>query len=503
MKSDKKILLLIWLFLSITGVAPAQDMAFAQRPAVVQGLPSMQGPAGMIQGNMAQVNITPPVGCRLAGHFYEIFSTGVHDSLWAKAMVLQQGSAKFAFVFCDLIGLTAEVSRDARVEASARTGIPIRNIVVTAAHSHTGPLFYGFQHTYFHKRAIAANNGQDPHERVDYNRFLIRQIVTAIVSANGGLHPVQLAAGIGEQDGLSFNRRYYMKHGPVLFNPGPLNPDIAGPAGPIDPAVGILMLRNSGSHRFEGGLTVFAMHADCIGGTEISADYPYFLEQTLKARWGKGFISAFSLGPCGDINDVDVTKDQPIYSAANTERIGQTLGETVINTAPRLRMIDRPALAMLSEKILLPLQVPTKRQIDSARVLINGLYEVKKTGRYLANAGGESGDFLKRVEMSKYLALADRKKAVQVEVQVFRIDAETAIVGLPGEIFVELGLAIRKRSPFKNTIVLTVCNDKTSYIPTRKAFGEGSYEVTNAIVQPGSGEMLVATALRLLDAIKK
>jgi hypothetical protein len=175
----------------------------------------------------------------------------------------------------------------------------------------------------------------------------------------------------------------------------------------------------------------------------------------------------------------------------------------VIHTLPGLQVVNHPALEMLSEKILLPLQVPTKEQIDSARVLINNLYEVKSTGKYIANAGGESGDFLKRVEMSKYLALEARKKAVAVEVQVFRIDAETAIVGLPGELFVELGLAIKKESPFKNTIVMTVCNDKTSYIPTKKAFREGSYEVTNAVVKSGDGEMLVATALKLLKAIKE
>jgi hypothetical protein len=87
-------------------------------------------------------------------------------------------------------------------------------------------------------------------------------------------------------------------------------------------------------------------------------------------------------------------------------------------------------------------------------------------------------------------------------VEVFRVDAQTAIVGLPGEIFSELGLAIKKASPFKNTIVLTVCNDKTSYIPTRKAFKEGSYEVTNAVVKTGSGEMLVEAALKLLNQVR-
>lgn len=457
--------------------------------------------AQVVKGSMSQINITPPVGGRLAGHFYEILSTGIHDSLWAKALVLQQGKEKYAFVFCDLIGLTQDISTEAREKASAKTGIPVKNILISAAHSHTGPLFYGFQRSYFHNKAIEAG-GVDPHEKTDYPDFLIRQVVKAIVQANAGLKPVEILSGIGQQKDLSFNRRYYMKNGPVLFNPGPLNPEIAGPAGPIDPSVGILLIRKPKSRKFTGGLTVFAMHADCIGGTDISADYPYYLEESLKNTFGKGYISAFALGPSGDINDVNVKIDQPIYSESNTQKIGETLGKTVTSMLPELKVISHPALKMLSEKILLPLQVPSIEQIDSAKELINNLYKVSQTGAYLKNAGGESGDFLKRVEMSKYLSLKDRKPYVHVEVQVFRLDSQTAIVGLPGELFVELGLAIKKNSPFRNTIVMTVCNDKTSYIPTKKAFKEGSYEVTNSIVKPGSGEILVKTALQLLKHIK-
>jgi hypothetical protein len=72
--------------------------------------------------------------------------------------------------------------------------------------------------------------------------------------------------------------------------------------------------------------------------------------------------------------------------------------------------------------------------------------------------------------------LAARKKNVEVEVQYFGLILKHAIVGLPGESLHELGLAIKKRSPFKKHLVVTVCNDKTSYIPTKKAFAEGSYE---------------------------
>lgn len=457
--------------------------------------------AGELQGAMSIVNITPPVGGRLAGHFYEILSTGIHDSLWAKSMVLEQDGQKFAFVFCDLIGLTSQISDSARKGASEQTGIPVKNIMISAAHSHTGPLFYGFQHTYFHRQALL-DSGQDIHEKTDYPKFLVQQIIKAIVVADRSLQPVDLQKAQATEPGLSFNRRYYMKKGPVLFNPGPLNPEILAPAGPIDSTVGILLMGSRKSGGYIGGLTVFAMHADCIGGTQISADYPYYLEQTLKSKFGQGYVSAFGLGTCGDINDIDVKKDQPIYSEENTKKIGEQLGKDVISSLALIKPVSHPSLAMLSKKILLPLQIPSQEQIDSARELINNLYKVSKTGAYLKTAGGESGDFLRRVKMSKYLSLENRKDSVQVEVQAFRIDSNTVIVGLPGELFVELGLSIKKSSPFKNTIVMTVCNDKTSYIPTKKAYAEGSYEVTNSILMPGSGEMLVKTALQLLSQLK-
>ena len=76
---------------------------------------------------------------------------------------------------------------------------------------------------------------------------------------------------------------------------------------------------------------------------------------------------------------------------------------------------------------------------------------------------------------------------------------DLAIVTLPGEDFVNLGRAIKQNSPFKNTIIIELANAvETCYIPTRAAYAGGSYEVTNSTVKPGSGEMLVEAALKLL-----
>ena len=72
-----------------------------------------------------------------------------------------------------------------------------------------------------------------------------------------------------------------------------------------------------------------------------------------------------------------------------------------------------------------------------------------------------------------------------------------------GEVFVEIGLAIKQKSPFKNTFVIELCNDDIAYVPTRKAFTEGGYETVNSLVKSGGGEMLVEAVTNLLRELKK
>src|SRR3954471_7036755 len=77
---------------------------------------------------LATRDITPPVGYRLAGYFYERRSTATHDPLHAKAIVFRQGDARFAWVVCDLCQTSPEVVEQARTTASAKTGIPSDDI---------------------------------------------------------------------------------------------------------------------------------------------------------------------------------------------------------------------------------------------------------------------------------------------------------------------------------------------------------------------------------------
>jgi hypothetical protein len=129
--------------------------------------------------------------------------------------------------------------------------------------------------------------------------------------------------------------------------------------------------------------------------------------------------------------------------------------------------------------------------------------EIAKAKANFPKIGGKELSFLEQVETYKIVALQSLPKdALSLEVQVFRLSDDAAVVGLPGEVFVELGLAIKDRSPFKHTLVIELCNDAPGYIPTRKAFAEGSYETVNSRIQPGGGELLVEEAVKLLQELK-
>jgi neutral ceramidase len=440
-----------------------------------------------LRAGVAAVDITPPVPWRMSGYFYERVSTGVKDPLQAKALVLKQGDVAAAMVFCDLVGVPREVSDRARTMVHQTTGIPRENVVITATHTHTGPLYYGPLRELFHQRAME-RSGADPNESIDYPAKLVEQITSAVAKAASKLRPVEIAAGAAREDRLAFNRRFHMRDGSVRFNPGQLNPDIVRPAGPIDPDVGLLALKTAGADEPFAAVISYALHLDTTSGTEYSADYPRFLEEGLRKKFGSSFIALFGAGTCGDVNHIDVRTKE----VRRAEEIGSLLAETVGRTLENdvLRPVVKPKLAVASAMVNAPLQTYTSAEVDDAR-------------QNLEIVGQRKLPFLDEVKAYSIVALQSYESStLPLEVQAFRISDDVAIVTLPSEIFVELGLAIKAASPFKTTLVIELANDVLGYIPTKKAFAEGSYETVNSRVEPGVGEMLVETAVKLLNDLK-
>lgn len=441
------------------------------------------GAAEMTAG-VAVVDITPPLGYRMSGYFRERLNTGTSNPLQAKAIVLRQGGQSAAMVFCDIIGISPEVSSRARNGATEKTGIPPENILIAATHSHTGPLYFGALRKYLHDKAVA-EYGSDPHEKIDYTSQLVAKLIEAITRADKAAKPIRLKAGTARQQGLSFNRRFHMKNGTVRFNPGVLNPDIVEVAGPIDPEVGIVSFLRSDSESPVAALVNFSLHLDTVGGSLYAADYPFYVERSLREIYGDNFVLLFGTGTCGDLNHIDVTKKERL----KTDYIGRTLGETVDIRAGKLNAVAEPALAVRSKVVQVPLQKFGPEEIAWARE------NIKKVGtRELS--------FLDQVKAYKILAVEMRGgERIGLEVQVFRLSSDVAIVGLPGEVFVDLGLAIKQASPFATTLVIELCHDAPGYIPTKKAFVEGSYETVNSRIAPGGGEKMAQAAIRLLNAL--
>jgi len=438
-------------------------------------------PRSELKVGVGVVDITPPRGYRMSGYFRERLNEGVSNPLYAKALVMQQGTTKAALVFCDIIGLSPQVSKTARRRAEAATGIPAANILLAATHSHTGPLYFGALRNHFHRQALA-KHGEDACEKVDYAALLSERIVQAIREAQDTAEPARLQAGVTQQQGLAFNRRFHMKDGSVRFNPGVQNPDIVRVAGPIDPEVGVVLFRSGEEDRALAGLVSFALHLDTVGGTRYAADYPYYLEQSLREALGERFTSLFGIGTCGDINHIDVTKRERL----KTDKIGRTLGQTVVEALTDLKPVGTPTLAVRRMVVDAPLQRFTDAEIEQAK-------------RDIQKVGTRELSFLDQVKAYKILAVHERGgSTLPLEVQVFRLSDDVAVVGLPGEVFVDLGLAIKQASPFATTLVIELCQDAPGYIPTKKAFAEGSYETVNSRIAPGGGEMMAEAAATLL-----
>lgn len=464
-------------------------------------LPCQSDAGEPLQVGVAEVDITPPQGFLMAGYYHERRATGAIDPLHAKAIVFRGGREQAALVVCDLTGIAVDLSTEVRRRASAKTGIPAHHIIVSATHSHTAPDYT--RDLYEH---LGGKVG--PADQPRYAAKLIDGIVEAITKAQAAAKPALLEAGFARQEtSVSFNRRFVMKDGSVKTWMRLDNPEVIRPAGPIDPDIGMLLARSAKDKAPISLITNFALHLDTVGGLKWSADYPYFIGQAVQKALGGNVVSIFGAGCCGDINHVD-----PVRKERNkTDFIGSALGKSIVGSVPSLQPLKNTALRVRQTKVMLPLQKVSIDQIAQARPLL------------LDARNGKNVEFFRLVNAYKSVVLDQlRNKKAQtnpadlinwgltrtwagvgdllpVEVQAIALGDEFGIVCLPGEIFVELGLAIKQASPFRTTLIIELSNAvETMYVPTRAACAGGSYEVTNSAVEPGSGEMLTEAALRLL-----
>lgn len=423
----------------------------------------------------AEADITPPAGVPMAGYYTPRYATGAHDSLHAKAMVLEAGGNKIALVVCDLVSLPRDVSQEARRLIQQRTGLAFDHVMITSNHSHTTPVIYVVPSRY---------NLEGEGKRLDqeYTASLPSKIADAVVQADHALAPAELRAGVGQETTTGFTRRYFMKDGSVGWNPGKLNPQILRPAAPVDTSLPVLLFTTPDA-KPRAAYVNFAVHQDTTGGLEWSADYSYTLAKVLRAAKGPGFITLFGIGAAGNVNHIDVSRAEKQGGFEEAARIGDLVGQAA------LKAIDSATPVAVSE-------IRVSDRIMQVAVPSYSAQEIKWATETQATFGTEhAAPFLDLVKASRMLELAARKgKPLDVEVQVFTIGNEVAIAGFPGEMFAEFGLQLKQDSPYRVTILAELANGALSYIPNRIAYKEGNYEPTSARLPEGTGETLVDSA---------
>jgi neutral ceramidase len=432
----------------------------------------------------AAVDITPRLGTPMAGYYTPRGADGIHDPLFAKAVVLDDGETKLAIVSLDLIKTTHAVVDQARKLIADRMSLPPDAVMISATHSHTGPVL---------PAGSPRDNdfGGTSSQVGEYVDKLPQWIAQAVEEADKELRSIEASMTTGRCEGIAFNRRFHMQNGKVAWNAGKLNPLIVRPAGPVDEDLPMLLFTNAKGDR-QAALLNYSIHLDTVGGTEFSADIPGHVSRMLTDAVSPDFFTLYLTACCGDVNHIDVSRGGKQKGHEESTRIATLLAAETLRAFEQTKPLSSVRLSHASQHLQLPPYPVTDDDIETARRVI----EKRRAGIK------PEPSFRELVAAYRAIDIDDRKRAPwNVEVQVFAIGNQAAIVSLPGEIFVELGMSIRQGSPFPVTCVAELANGSIGYIPNRVAYPQGEYEVLSARCAQGSGEMLVDAALEMLSTL--
>ncbi len=476
-------------FLRTSGAAGAAVFAGGQAAA--------QGAGNSLRAGVATTNITPPLGASLAGNFTDIRSTENHDDLHVKGVVLEQGSARIALVLCDLCVIPATVIEKAKTLAQRSAGLDGNSILIAATHTHsaatTMPVF---------------QSRPDP----AYLDWLAVRIADCVALAALRLEPARIGWAFGAEPSLAFNRRFVMKAGTappnpfggvdtVKTNPGVGNENVIKPAGPTDPTVGVLAVESS-SGRPMAVLGNYSLHY--VGGQpqgHVSADYfAYWASAVARGVGASGeidappFVAMLFNGAQGDINNINVSEKagrRKPYEQMRT--VAEGLARETMSVLKRIQFHAETSINARYQRLSIAVRQPSTEDLSRAAEILAGTdpqAELKSAPQIYARETQYIAQYYPAVET--------------VPVQSFRIGG-LGIVAFSGEPFVEMGLAVREKSPFEGQFVIGLANHHVGYLPTERAFEEGGYETWRAktsYLHPSAAARMTTEALRQLGQLR-
>lgn len=445
---------------------------------------------------VALQDITPerwPV--RLIGSFSPKYAESANDPLNARAMVLSDGETKIAICVVDNCLIDRELLDQAKEIVSEKIGIPTDKQLVSATHTHSAP-------------AGIVRAAKTP-EDFAYQKQLVEGIANAIIKAHGKLQPASVGFGRSEVADEVNNRRWYIKEMPVnpfedpndtvKMNPG-RGPNLIKPAGPTDPEICVLSIHNA-KNKPLGILANYALHY--VGATpseQVSADYFGEFARLMPIRLSnesEDFLAMMSNGTSGDINNIRFSDPRPRRETFEQIRIvsgkaadavwkaHESIGSHVGGGDVKIKMNER--LLKLNRR------QPTDEQIKrSQEIMEMSADKTKKLPRLAVN-------YAERI-----LSFVETPPQYEVKLQTIRIGEDIAICALPFETLVEIGLELKKESPYKNTFIIELANGETGYLPTPEQHALGGYEtwLTTNRVQKDASTIITKHLLEMLKELK-
>jgi hypothetical protein len=373
---------------------------------------------------------------------------GKLQDLRVKALALEDpAGGRLVLVTSDLVGLPRPLSTAVADEVARKTGLPRDRLMLTASHTHCGPVTAGILYEMY------PLTPDQPAKIAAYTERLKGLMVEAVVSALGDLKPARLAVGLGSA-GFAVNRREPTPKGIINGK----NPD-----GPVDHDVPVLRVTTP-----EGELRAVAFGYACHNTTlqfyQWCGDYAGFAQADLEAKH-PGAVALFWAGCGADANPlprgtVELCRKYGGELAAAVERVlAGTMTPVLGPSAARYTTLELPFDTL-----------PTREQL-SADLLSKNTALHNRAARLLKtlDSGGKID--------GRYLAYP---------VQVWRLGDRVLWVALGGEAVVDYSRRLKRELAGGPAVWVTAyANDVMAYIPSERVLKEGGYEGDTSMVPYG------------------
>lgn len=451
----------------------------------------------MFRAGAAAIDISPWMGISINGGMHDHKGTNLHDPLRARAIVFDDGTTRLAIVVADSCMIYREIFDGAKKLIHEKTGFASENILMAATHTHSAPASVSVFQTDANK---------------EYQHFLTFRLADAVCQAINNLGPAKIGWGVGIEPRHVSNRRWKMKPGvinkdllggtndQVRMNPVPGNPDLLEPAGPTDPEVPIIAIKALDGRPI-ALLANYSMHyCGGVPGSTYSADYfgafADRIQQLLNAdRQEPSFVGIMSNGTSGDCNSTNFR--EPYKAEPSFERITRVANDVAavaLAAYQKIEWRDWVELKSAQREISLGVRKPSAEEIEKAKI------QLAKAQQNNGQVASWSPDVYAR----ETVLLSEYPAQVPIILQTFRI-GDLGIAAIPCEVFVEIGLDLKKQSPFKPTFTIELANGYNGYLPTPAQHKLGGYETWRArssYLETEAAPKVVRQVLELFNGLK-